>query len=668
MKRSTPLALGSIRLTEGLASRMQQLVRDKVIPYQWEILHDRISGAAKSHCVENFRIAAGLSQGEHYGTVFQDSDLYKWLEAAAYTLEMFDDPSLERNADEMCALIRLAQQPDGYINTYYTLRKADDPAQKLQEGNELRSRAHLPQSDSQGIDPLLGSDNRFKNLQQGHELYCAGHLFEAAVAYARATGKQDILATACRFADYLANVFGTGSGQLRGYPGHQEVEVGLVKLYEATGERRYLDLADYFLSERGKQPHYFEMERKQNGFHDLFGEPVLYLSTYAQTHARPVEQTNAVGHAVRALYMYSAMADLAALKDDRALAHACGTLHNSVTARRMYVTGAVGSTHIGESFTGDYDLPNDTVYGESCASVALMMFESRMASLTGEGAYFDTVELAFFNRVLAGIALTGTEFFYVGPLAVDPPACRENPDLFHVKTVRQPWFDVACCPTNIARTIMSIGGYAYATQGDALCVNIPLAAEVRDDSHAVRVESGYPYGNTVRIIALTDGQKIRLRQSGHAPLRSLTLNGTPLPITLEQGYAGLPTLAQGDTVVAILDMAPHCVISHPAVSANVGKAAVMRGPIVYCAEQADNGAGIANLAIPETPLFTECDAFTGDGAVALTVPGKKAVYSDLDALYSTVMPAWQPTQIQLIPYHLWANRGEGEMRVYLAVR
>ena len=668
MKRLTSVPLGDIHLTEGLASRMQRLVRDTVLPYQWEILQDRVEGAAKSHCIENFRIAAGLSKGEHYGMVFQDSDLYKWLEAVAYTLEVFGDPALETRADEMCELIRMAQQPDGYINTYYTLRKSDNCGQKLQEGNDLRSRANLPEYNNDG-DSMFGPENRFKNLQQGHELYCAGHLFEAAVAYARATGKRDILDTACRFADYLTEVFGTGEGQLKGYPGHQEVEVGLVKLYEATGEKKYLDLADFFIEERGKRPLYFEAERNQKGFHDLFGEPVIYLPTYSQIHASPAEQTDAVGHAVRALYMYSAMADLAALKDDRALAHACGVLHRSVTARRMYVTGAIGSTHVGESFTGDYDLPNDTVYGESCASVALMMFESRMAALTGEGEYYDTVERAFFNRVLGGISLTGTEFFYVGPLAVDPPACHENPDLFHVKTVRQRWFDVACCPTNIARTLMSIGGYAYSTGADGLYINMPLAADVHHKDHAVRIESDYPYGNTVRITALANGQRVHLRQSGFAPTTSLTLNGsTALPLHVEHGYISLPELQEGDTVEAVLLMIPHYVVSHPGVTGNVGKAAVMRGPLVYCAEQADNGPGIACLALPEKLTYKEQGTFTQDGSIALTVCGNRASFDGCDALYQSTLPTWEAATIQMIPYYLWANRGEGEMRVYLNVR
>lgn len=635
MKKMSPIPLSGVRLTEGLAARMQALVRDKVLPYQWEILNDRVEGAAKSHCVENFRIAAGLAQGAFYGMVFQDSDLYKWLETAAYALQVCADPALEAQADEVCHLIRMAQHPDGYINTYFTLKE--------------------PQ-------------NRFKNLWQGHELYCAGHLFEAAVAYARATGKRDILDTACRFADYLTQVFGTGEGQLRGYPGHQEVEVGLVKLYEETGEKRYLALADYFLAERGATPFYFDEEQKTPGYHDLFEGFSKNPPTYAQAHARPAQQTDATGHAVRALYMYSAMADLAALNGDAALSHASETLHRSVTQRQMYVTGGVGSTPVGESFTGDYDLPNDTVYGESCASVALMMFESRMAALTGEGAYFDTVERAFFNQVLGGISLSGTAFFYVGPLAVDPHACRVNPGLMHVKPVRQPWFDCACCPANIARTIMSIGGYAYASGGDTLFINIPLASEVRSGSHAVRVESGYPCGGTVRITALADGQRVRLRQSGLAPLRALTHNGSPLPVTLSQGYVTLPTLAQGDTVEAVLDLTPHYVVSHPRVPANAGKAAVMRGPLVYCAEQADNGAGLSFLALPETLTAAESDAFTGGGMVALTVRGKRAVLPQSDELYRSTLPVWEPAEIRLIPYAIWANRGEGEMRVYLDVR
>ena len=635
MKQVTPLPLRGVRLSDGLALRMQRLVREKVIPYQWAILNDRLPDVFMSHCIENFRIAAGLSRGERSGMVFLDSDLYKWLEAVAYSLETQPDPALEAMADEACALIRSAQQPDGYLNTYYTV-----------------------------CEP----DKRFTNLQQGHELYCAGHFFEAAVAYAHATGKRDVLDTACRFADCLTRTFGEGDGRNPGYPGHQEVEVGLVKLYEATGREDYLKLARYFIHQRGKRPLYFEAERRRPDFKDFFGQPVLDLPTYAQTHAEPVQQTEAVGHAVRALYMYSSMADLAALENDEALARACGVLYRSVTNRRMYVTGGVGSTAVGESFTGDFDLPNDTVYSESCASVALMMFASRMTALTGQGAYYDTVERAFFNRVLAGISQTGTAFFYVSPLAVDPDFCRENPGLEHVKPVRQRWFDVACCPTNIARTIMSIGGYAYGQDGEALYIHMPLAGEVREGPHALRVATAYPFGNRVTLTALADGQQVRLRSGALAPVRALRLNGEPLTLTPQDGYLRLPTLRRGDCVEAELDMTAHPVVAHARVTADAGKATVMRGPIVYCAEQADNGPGVASLALPAYPEFEEEDALTGDGAVALRARGAKAVYPGGDALYCNGSFDWHACDVRLIPYHLWANRGEGEMRVYLNVR
>jgi DUF1680 family protein len=252
------LPLKSVRLTDGIPQKMQKLVKEKVLTYQWDVLHDRVEGAAKSHCIENFRIAAGLKAGEHYGVVFLDSDLYKWLEAAAYCIEVFRDKELEALADEACGLIGKAQQSDGYINTYYTIK---EPA------------------------------SRFTNMQEGHELYCAGHFFEAAVAYYKATGKRQILDTACRFADYLTQVFGMGEGQIPGYPGHQEVEVGLVKLFKVTGNHAYLKLADYFIAQRGKEPFYFAMERERPDFRDIFHLPVIQERTYAQTHTEPVFQT-----------------------------------------------------------------------------------------------------------------------------------------------------------------------------------------------------------------------------------------------------------------------------------------------------------------------------------------------------------------------------------------
>lgn len=627
------LPLKCVKLTDGILQRMQKLVKEKVLSYQWEALHDRVKGAAKSHCIENFRIAAKLSEGEYYGNVFQDSDLYKWLEATAYCIEVFGDGELETLADEVCDLIGKAQQSDGYINTYYTIKEPS---------------------------------GRFTNLQEGHELYCAGHFFEAAVAYFRATGKYQILDTACRFADYLARVFGTGEGQIPGYPGHQEVEVGLVKLFQVTGNRSYLNLADYFIAQRGKEPYYFALERERPGFKEIFHLPVISERTYAQTHAEPVHQTEAVGHAVRALYMFSAMADLARLNENRPLQDACEKLYQNVTQRRMYITGGVGSTSYGESFTTDFDLPNDTIYGESCASVALMMFAARMTSLTGDGAYYDTVERAFFNQVLAGISQKGTEFFYVGPLAVNPSACCWNPGLQHVKPVRQKWFDCACCPTNIARTIMSIGSYAFGAGDDTLYIHIPLASNINTGRFELELHTQYPFGDTLRIKVLDHEQNVAVRQSGHAPVKAVRVNGEARPVAAENGYFHLYALKPGDVVTVTYDLHPRYVVSHPKVTGNVGKAAVMRGPVVYCAEQADNGGEITSLRLPHGAAFAEMESFAG-GAVALKVRGTKAVFADADALYQNLLPRWEETDITLIPYHLWANRGEGEMQVYLNV-
>lgn len=634
MRNATPLPLSAVRLADGMPLTMQKLVRDEVLFYQWRTLNDRTEGAARSHCVENFRIAAGLSSGEHYGTMFQDSDLYKWLEAAAYCIEIFGGTELEAVADEACALIGKAQRSDGYINTYYTLREPN---------------------------------GRFSNLQQGHELYCAGHLFEAAVAYYGATGKRAILETALRFADYLVRVFGTEPGQIPGYPGHQEVEIGLLKLHRATGDERYLRLAAYFIDQRGKEPRYFETERNSPGYRDLFGLPVAYDPKYAQSHARPAEQTEAVGHAVRALYMYAAMADIARLGGDGALADACRRLYQSVTNRRMYVTGGVGSTECGESFTGDFDLPNDTVYGESCASVALMMFAARMAALTGDGACYDTVERAFFNQVLGGMSQSGKEFFYVGPLSVDPRICRCNPGYFHVKPVRQRWFDVSCCPTNIARTIMSVSRYAITADDDTLYVHIPLACDIETGRFRLALRTRYPYGDILRIEARGRAQRVAIRNSGHAPIRSVAINDAKQTLTEENGYVLLGELEPGDVAEVRFDLTPRYVVSHPRVAENVGKVAVMRGPVVYCAEQADNGEGVACLRLPPAPLFREAPCFAGDGAVSLVARGARADFGGNDALYQERMPVWRDTDITLIPYCLWANRGEGEMRVFLSV-
>lgn len=358
--------------------------------------------------------------------VFQDSDVAKWLEAVAYLLEEKRDSELEALADDVIELLGRAQQPDGYLNTYYTVKEPG---------------------------------KRWTNLRDNHELYCAGHLIEAAVAYFQATGKRRFLDIMCKYADYIGTVFGRGEGQIPGYDGHQEIELALLKLYEATGNENYLKLSQYFIDQRGQQPHYFDQEKEARGETGAFWYDGGYR--YHQAHIPVREQKQAVGHAVRALYMYTAMAGLAAKTGDESLKQACQTLWENVTKRQMYITGGVGSSAFGESFTFDFDLPNDTVYAETCAAIVLVFWARRMLELEMDGKYVDVMERALYNGTISGMDLDGKRFFYVNPLEVWPKACERH-DKRHVKPVRQKWFSCACCPPNLARLIASIGHYIYS--------------------------------------------------------------------------------------------------------------------------------------------------------------------------------------------------------------
>ena len=400
----TPIALDQVRITDELYGPMLRLVAERVLPYQWEALNDRVPGTEKSHCLDNFRVAAGDLPGRHQGAIFQDTDLYKWLEAVAYCIANGTGKHLLPLAQEAAVLIARAQEPDGYLNTYITIECPE---------------------------------KRWSNLAEGHELYGAGHLIEAAVAYYRATGEKLLLDTAQRFADLIDRTFGAEDGKCHGYPGHQEIELALVKLYRATGEKRYLHLADYFIRQRGQKPNYLLAEMAGRKGRNVFPEFCEYDDKYAQTHLSPLEQTTAEGHAVRAVYMYSAMADLALELGDPEMARAAETLYNNIVQRRMYITGGIGSSGKLERFTADFDLPNDRMYCESCASIGLMMFAQRMAALTGEARYYDTVELALSNTVLAGISREGDRYFYVNPLEVWPDNCLPSTSMSHVKPVRQ---------------------------------------------------------------------------------------------------------------------------------------------------------------------------------------------------------------------------------------
>lgn len=631
----------NVKVNDRFWRRYMDVVRNEVIPYQWEALNDRIPGAEPSHAIENFRIAAGESDGEFYGMVFQDSDVAKWLEAVAYLLETKRDPELEKLADDVIELLGRAQQPDGYLNTYYTVKEPG---------------------------------NRWTNLRDNHELYCAGHLIEAAVAYFKATGKRRFLDIMCKYADYIGTVFGQGEGQIPGYDGHQEIELALLKLYEATGNENYLKLSQYFIDQRGQQPHYFDQEKEARGETGPFWYDGGYR--YHQAHIPVREQKQAVGHAVRALYMYTAMAGLAAKTGNESLKQACQTLWENVTKRQMYITGGVGSSAFGESFTFDFDLPNDTAYAETCASIALVFWARRMLELEMDGKYADVMERALYNGTISGMDLDGKRFFYVNPLEVWPKACERH-DKRHVKSVRQTWFRCACCPPNLARLIASIGHYIYSQTSDALFVHLYVGSDIQTEIDGRVVEvvqtTNYPWDGTVRLTVSPESAgefTLGLRIPGWCRGAEVTVNGEKVDVVplIKKGYAYIRRVWQkGDEVELYFPMPIERIKAHPQVRANAGKVALQRGPIVYCLEEADNGPNLANLFLPrDANLEAHFEPDLLEGVVVITGTAERIDESAWNGeLYQSVEAQTYEVPFRAIPYYAWCNRGGGEMLVWI---
>ena len=642
LMRLHSLDLKTIQISDPFWSKHVDLVRNAIIPYQWEAMNDRIPDAESSHCLENFRIAAGRSAGEFYGAVFQDTDVAKWLEAVGFSLACYPDEALEKTADEVIDLIAEAQCEDGYINTYFTIKEPD---------------------------------RRWSDLCEGHELYTAGHLMEAAVAYYEGTGKRKFLDCMCRFADLIADTFGTEEGKIHGYPGHEEVEIGLVKLYRVTGNQKYLDLAKYFIDARGVGENYFMKEMGRPDYKMIFPEFVDYTPAYSQSD-RPVrELKTAEGHAVRAVYLYSAMADLAEAYDDDGLKKACETLWENITQKRMYLTGGIGSSGHLERFTVDYDLPNEYNYSESCASIGLAMFGMRMNQITKEARYADVVERALYNTVLAGIALDGKSFFYVNPLEVWPPACMPGTSKKHVKPIRQKWFGVACCPPNIARTLASLGQYIYSVDDKKreLYVNLFVSNTTEiafEDGPAMQVcmETRFPWEPSVRF-ALSNvpesGMDLLVRVPDYAENYHMTVGGEAVGSRTENSYWKLHV--EKDCRVEVAFETPaHYVYANPQVRADAGKAAIMRGPLVYCLEECDNGSNLPWI-FPDTdaPLGEERSELFG-GCVVIKGKGKRGVESSWKGgLYGLRKPELEDVEFTAVPYPYWNNRGEGEMIVWM---
>lgn len=642
-KKLKSVPLKNIRITDPSWNRYIGLVKDVIIPYQWDILNDLVQDAEPSHCIHNFKVAAGEEEGEFMGAVFQDTDVAKWLEAVAYTLEAQPDDKLEKLADETIDLIGRAQQEDGYLDTYFIIK-----------------------------EPEL----RWKNLEEGHELYTAGHMIEAAVAYYQATGKEKFLNIVSRLADLICEVFGPEDGKCHGYPGHQEIELALVKLYRVTGKKKYLELAKYFIDRRGVGENYFFEEDRNGMKKQIFPEFAGYDPKYSQSHIPVREQTTAEGHAVRAVYMYCAMADLAYEYQDEELMKACRILWNDMVNRRMYITGGIGSSGLLERFTTDYDLPNDCNYSETCASIGLALFGRRMAEITKDSSYYDTAERALYNTVLSGIAMDGKSFFYVNPLEVWPDNCIERTSKEHVKPIRQKWFGVACCPPNIARTLASLGQYIYLEDDDSLYINMYISSEAETIQNgnpiSVKMNTQLPKEGRIEIELNGDEnaeKTLAFRIPDYAEnFRISEKNEIMLETEIKKGYVFVKGNWEHAVFTITFDQPAKFIHANPLVRADEGKTAIVKGPVVYCLEQADNGENLAGIFVDtDQELKEQYEAELLGGTLTVSFEGKRLTQEGWkkDELYSGRKPELQNVKLKAVPYSSWNNRTPGEMLVWI---
>lgn len=633
----TEIKLNQVQINDCFWSGQQKLVTDVVIPFQERVLHDDEEGVEKSHAIDNFRIAAGMMEGEFYGMVFQDSDVAKWLEGVAYSLVIKPDADLEKRADEIIEIVAGAQQEDGYLNTFFTIKEPE---------------------------------HRWQNLLECHELYCAGHMMEAAVAYYEATGKTRLLAVMERMADHIVSRF--GEGKITGIPGHQEVEIGLMRMYHATGKKEYKEMARYFLEQRGKNPDFFKEEAAGRGWkHFDLMDPED--TKYNQSHATIYEQDEAVGHSVRAVYMYTAMADLAAEDQDEKLLAACRRLWDNMTQKKMYITGGIGATVSGEAFSVAYELPNDTAYAETCASIGLVFFAKQMLKSEKKGTYADVMEQALYNGIISGMQRDGKRFFYVNPLEVNPGTSGAARGYEHVLPQRPGWYACACCPPNLVRMITSLGKYAWDEDAQTIYSHLFIGGTGAFAKADIRVESSYPWEGKVcyHVAAKGDG---KFTLAIHVPsyIKDLTVKiGGEVMLTdglIKDGYLYLDrSWGSADEVSLEFEMQARKVYANTKVRENVGCVAIMRGPIVYCFEGADNGGDIQALFIDrELSAKTVC---TAEGVLAhmtlLDIAGKRLIFPDAEALYSEKSPRMEAVTLRAIPYFAWGNRGLNQMRVWM---
>ena len=616
----------------GFIGRYQKLIRETVIPYQYSVLCDEAPDTEKSHVVQNFINAGKAVKGEDtgdgfYGMVFQDSDAAKWIEAAAYSLSVYPDEKLEKTVDSLVDIIAEAQDKDGYLNTYFTIKD---------------------------------KDKRWKNLLEGHELYCSGHMMEAACAYYEATGKKKLLDVMLRNAGHIYEHFVKEGHE--GVPGHPEVELALMKMYRCTGDNICLELAEKFINERGCDPTFYRRERDARDW-TVWGNNAED-NDYQQSGKPVRRQTDATGHSVRAVYLYTGMADLASSSGDTELYEACRRLWNSITNKRMYVTGGIGSTVHGEAFSVDYDLPSDTAYAETCASIGLMFFASRMLENEVKGEYGDVMETAFYNTVLAGMQLDGKRFFYVNPLEVIPGISGVSPTHRHDLTQRPGWYTCACCPPNAARLISSFGKYAYGeNETTAYC---HLFADGRVEfSNGIKLvcKTEYPYDFNVTY-EIVSGGRLAVRVPSWSRNTAVKLNGEVVLPEIKDGYAYI-SVNSSDVLKFEFDGTPRFVYASSRVPRLTGMTALCRGPLVYCFEGADNGGDVLSLSLIKNGNveISEFDSSLLNGTVTLSVPAVRC--EETGALYSDTPPSEITCTASAVPYYTWGNRGENQMRVWM---
>lgn len=640
MKSSTPLTIGTailILASLNCFSADKQLVKLRRVSFTDVEITDKfwkprqetnriasipvnLENLVKAGNIKNFELAAAGARAGFQGPVFMDSDLYKAIEAASYSLATHPDKELEKRLDEIIAIIAKAQQPDGYLNTYFIVKEPD---------------------------------KRWTNLRDWHELYCAGHLFEAAVAHYQATGKRDLLNVATRLADHIDSVF--GPGKQMGYPGHPEIELALIKLWRVTGEKRYFNLAKFFIENRGKK--YFAEEHKI---------PLdRYDGSYWQDDVPIYEHKNIKGHAVRAAYLMSGATDVGGELGDEPLLKMINRVWNNTVTKNMYITGGIGPSAHNEGFTEDYDLPNLTAYQETCASVALAQWNHRLALLYGDAKYADVYERSLYNGVLAGVSLDGTKFFYVNPLA---SAGKHH---------RSAWFGCACCPPNVARTLASLGEYIYAASDNAIYVNLYVDSKVKtslsNGKTGLKVTTDYPWDGKVMIEPLIEKPSkfvLYLRIPGWCENPSLSINKKKIETPkVERGYYVIEREWRStDRVEINFPMTVKKMVANPRVKADQGLVALQRGPIVYCLEACDHDVPLSSLYLPlDSELKSEkADSLLGGVVV---IKGEAEMMPEMKWRGVLYQPVEKPQKVKLtaIPYYAWDNRKAGEMTVWIPV-